>query len=68
MDWIEDHAEPTLVEQLRSMTDRELLQHLRFLGTDGLPLDDGYALDLGDEHWVASLHPGGGGDGPARPP
>ena len=57
VEWIEDHDEPTLVEQLRSMTDAELLQHLRFLGTDGLPLDDGYALDLGDEHWVASFTP-----------
>ena len=57
VEWIDDHDESTLVEQLRSMTDRELIQHLRFLGTDGLPLDDDYALDLGDEHWVANFTP-----------
>ncbi len=54
-DWIHAHDDLTYAEQLRSMSDPELLHHLGSFDTDSLPLDADYQLDLHDERWLATF-------------
>jgi hypothetical protein len=53
--WIESNGDPYYAQSLESMTDAAFLDHVRSLGSDGLPIDDEYRLDLNSPQWLATF-------------